>query len=72
MVYFLYIDDIFGTKMIYHGYFQNMNAFIRVYVTFYDAVNMIHDVITIANQCPYTAKFMSVGVRNNKTQQIIR
>ena len=46
--------------------------FLRVNVTFYDAVNMIHDVITTANQFPYTAKFMSVGVRSNKTQQIKR
>ena len=46
--------------------------FLRVNVTFYDAVNMIHDVITIANLFPYSAKFMVVGVRNNRTQQIIR
>ena len=36
----------------------------RVNVTFYDAVNMIHNVIT-PNLFPYTAKFMFVGVRNN-------
>ena len=47
-----------------------MNAFSGVNVTFYDAVNMIHDVIRKANSFPYTAKFMFVGVRNNKTQQI--
>ena len=46
--------------------------FLRVNGTFYDAVNVIHDVITTANPFPYTAKFMSVGVRNNKTQQIRR
>ena len=46
--------------------------FLRVTVTFYDAVNMIHDVIRIANPFPYTAKFMFIGVRNNKTQQIRR
>ena len=46
--------------------------FLRVYVTFYDAVNMIHHVITIANPFPYTAKFIFVGVRYNKTQQIRR
>ena len=44
----------------------------RVNVTFYDAVNVIHDVITTANPIPYTAKFMFVGVRNNKIQQIKR
>ena len=44
-----------------------MNAFLRVNVTFYDAVNVIHDVITKANPTPYTAKFMFVGVRNNKS-----
>ena len=32
--------------------------FLRVNVTFYDAVNMIHDVIKTANTFPYTAKFM--------------
>ena len=40
--------------------------FLRVNVMFYDAVNVIHDVITKANPIPYTAKFMFVGVRNNK------
>ena len=46
--------------------------FLRVNVTLYDAVNLIHDVITKANLFPYTAKFMFDGVRNNKTQQIRR
>ena len=46
--------------------------FLRVNVTLNDAVNMIHDVITTANPCPYTAKFMFVGVRNNNTEQIKR
>ena len=36
------------------------------------AFNIIHDVITIRNPFPYTAKFMFVGVRNNETQQIRR
>ena len=40
--------------------------FLLVNVTFYDAVKVIHDVITKANPFPYTAKFMFVGVRNNK------
>ena len=40
--------------------------FLRVNVTFYDAVNVIHNVITTANPSPYTAKFNFVGVRNNK------
>ena len=44
--------------------------FFLVKVTFYDEVNIIHDVITTANPYPYTAKSMSVGVRNNKTQQV--
>ena len=44
--------------------------FLRVNVMFYDAVNMIHDVIKSANPYPYTAKFMFVCVRNNKTQQV--
>ena len=46
--------------------------FLRVNVTFYDAVSMTHDVITTANPLPYTAKFMFVYLRNNKTQQIRR
>ena len=37
---------------------------------FYDAVNVSHEVIRTANQIPYTAKFMFVGVKNNKSQQI--
>ena len=41
--------------------------FLQVNVTFYDAVNVIHDVITTADPIPYTAKFMFA---NNKTQQI--
>ena len=44
---------------------------LRVNLKFlYDAVNMIHEVITTANPFPHAAKFMFVGVRNNKTQQI--
>ena len=35
--------------------------FLRVNITFYDAVNIIHDVITTPNPFPYTAKFMFVG-----------
>ena len=46
--------------------------FLRVNVTFYDAVNMIHDVISTANLFPYSAKFTFDGVRNNKTQQMRR
>ena len=46
--------------------------FLQVNVTFYDAVNSIHDVITTPNPYPYTAKFMPVGVRNNETQHIRR
>ena len=46
--------------------------FLRVNVTFYDEVNMIHEVIRTDNSFPYTAKLMFVGVRNNRTQQISR
>ena len=46
--------------------------FLRVNVTFYDARNMINDIIITANPFPYTAKFMFVGVKNNRTQQIRR
>ena len=44
--------------------------FLRVNVRFYDAVNMILDVILTANLFPYTAKVTFDGVGNNKTQQI--
>ena len=46
--------------------------FLRVNVTFYDAVIMTRDVIRIANPFQYSAKSMFVGVRNNKTQQVRR
>ena len=49
-----------------------MNAFLRVKITFYDAVNMLHDVIATPDPFPYTANFMFVGVRHNKRQQIRR
>ena len=44
--------------------------FLWVNVTFYDAVSMIHDVIRTAYPFQYTAKFMFVAVKNDKTQQI--
>ena len=37
--------------------------FLRVNVTFYDAVKMIHDVIRTAYSIPYTAELMFFGVR---------
>ena len=43
--------------------------FLQVSVTFYDAVNMIHDVISTANPFPDIAKFMFVGVRNNNKKK---
>ena len=46
--------------------------FLWVNVTFYDAVSIIHDVTTIASPFSYTAKFMFVGARNSKTQQVRR
>ena len=46
--------------------------FLRVNVTFYDAVNIIHNVISTASLFPYTAKFVFDGVTNNKTQQMKR
>ena len=49
-----------------------MNALLRVNVTFYDSVNMIHDVITTANVFQYTDKFVFDGARNDKTQQMRR
>ena len=41
--------------------------FLRVNVTFYEAVNMINDVIRTASLFPYTVKFMFDGVRNKKS-----
>ena len=49
-----------------------MNALSAINVTFYDAVNMIYDVIRTANPFPYIAKFMFVGDRNNEIKQIRR
>ena len=49
-----------------------MNTHFAVNVTFYDAVNIIHDVITTPSPFPYIAKFIFVDVRNNETQQIRR
>ena len=46
--------------------------FLRVNVTFYDAINMIDDVISTPDPFLYTAKFMFDGVRNNRIQQIRR
>ena len=39
---------------------------------FYDAINIIHDVIIIPYPYSYTAKFVFIGVRINKDQQIRR
>ena len=50
--------DIFSTGM----------HFLRVNATFYDAGNMVYDVIKTANLFPCTANFMVAGVRNDKTQ----
>ena len=47
-------------------------CFLRVNVTFHDAVNVINDFTRTAYSFPYTAKFMFVDVRNDKTQQIKR
>ena len=44
--------------------------FLWVNVTFYDAVNIVHDVIITLNPYPYTAKFVFVGDRINKDQQM--
>ena len=42
--------------------------FVQLNVTFYDAVNMIYDIITTANLFPYTT--MYDGARNNKSEQL--
>ena len=41
--------------------------FLRITVTFHDAVNIIYDVIITPNLCSYTAIVMFVGVTNNKS-----
>ena len=46
--------------------------FLRVNVTFYDAVNIIHDVTITRNSYQFTAKILFVGVRITKDQQMIR
>ena len=47
--------------------------FLRVNVTFYDAVNMIHNVIRAANQFSYTAKLMLPDLEMiNSTNQTLK
>ena len=46
--------------------------FLHVNVTFYDAINAIHDVIITPNPHPYTAEFVFVVVRINNNQQMRR
>ena len=55
----IYTTDIFRTWM----------HFPRVNVTLYDTVNIIHDVSRTAHPFPHTAKFIIVGVRNNKIKK---
>ena len=61
--YFLYTTDIFRTRSDIPRIFLEDECIFWVNVTFYDAVNIIHDVITIPNPFPYTAKFMFVDVK---------
>ena len=42
-----------------------MNAFSAGKCHFYDAINIIRDVITTPNPFPFTAKIIFVGVRND-------
>ena len=74
MIYFSwYNTDILNKKNIYNtDIFRTWMHFLRVKVTFYDAVNIIYDVIGTANPFPSSAKFTFFGVRNNKTRQIRR
>ena len=44
--------------------------FLRVNVTFYEAVNMVHDVTATTNPFPYTGKFMFVRIRNGKVNKL--
>ena len=43
-------------------------SFLLINVTFYDAINIIHDVNITPNSYTYTAKFVCVGVRISKDQ----
>ena len=64
--FFLDIPRIFlGKKKIYvpRIFLENGCIFLRVNVTFGDAVNMIHDVMRKPNPFSYTDKFMFVDVR---------
>ena len=55
--------------MMYAYNFRTKMHFLLVNVTFFDAFNMTHDIISAANPFPHAAKFMLVGVNNN-TQQV--
>ena len=52
-------------------FFRTRMHLVLVNVTFYEALNMIHDVIRTANTF-HTAKFMLAGVSNDKSEQIRR
>ena len=68
-MYFLYTTDILRTKKKKRyttDIFRKWMHFVRVNVMFYDAVKMIHDVITTANLFPYASKFTFDGARKIK------
>ena len=44
--------------------------FLRLNVTFHDAINIIHDVIIKRNPYPYTTKFVFLVVRINTDQEM--
>ena len=74
MIYILLIyHRYFRTKKIYipRIFLEHECIFLRENFMFHDAVN-IHDVTSTTNTFPYTAKFMVVGVRNHKIQQVRR
>ena len=55
-IYFFYIPKTFLTENdIPWLFLESKRIFLRVNVTFYDAVNIIHDVIITGNLYPYTA-----------------
>ena len=69
--FFFFILWIFLEQKLYTtDIFRILMQFLRVNVTFHDAVNVIHHMIKTAYSFPYTDEFKFVGVRNNKTQQI--
>ena len=71
MLFFLYTTDISGTKNDVPRIFLEHESISAGKFTFYDAVNMIHDVNRTANPFPYyVVQNSCLSEWNNKTPQI--